>query len=176
MQTDEERIALQADITQWLKHCQEMRREPDLDGIRGILELHQKSKKKPNQIITVNCYYPGPMLQFDISTIENPATGARITMADVDEIYCKHAKLYVHIKGIANPVEVDYIHETEADFKWPLEMEIFDTEGVKVAHEDATICGVAKVTGIQEEDNYDNYVELAEKVGFFTHNGKGERI
>ena len=144
MQTDEERIALQADITQWLKHCQEMRREPDLDGIRGILELHQK---KPNQIITVNCYYSGPMLQFDISTIKNPATGARITMADVDEIYCKHAKLYVHIKGIANPVEVDYIHETEADFKWPLEMEIFDTEGVKVAHDK----GDFYITGIQGE-------------------------
>ena len=59
MQTDEERIALQADITQWLKHCQEMRREHDLDGIRGILELHQKSKKKSNQIITVKCWYNG---------------------------------------------------------------------------------------------------------------------
>ena len=80
------------------------------------------------------------MLEYDISTIENPATGARITMADVDEIYCKHAKLYVRIKGIANPVEVDYIAETESDFKWPHSMEVFDAEGMVACSETDGYC------------------------------------
>ena len=31
-------------------------------------------------------------------------------------------------------------------------------------------------TGSDDEESRDNYVELARKVGFFTHNGKGERI
>ena len=133
MQSNEERLALQADITEWLKFCQQQKREPDLDGIKGILEIHKKDKKQSKQIITVDCSYDGPLLQFDVSTIENPATGARITMDDVDEIYCKYTKLYVHIKGIANPVEVDYIGETEPDYKWPISMEIFDADGTIVS-------------------------------------------
>jgi hypothetical protein len=131
MQSNEERIALQADITEWLKFCQQQKREPDLDGIKGILDVHKKQNNK--QIITVNCHYFGPILQYDISTIENPATGERITMADIDEIYCKHTSLHVHIKGIANPILVDYIDETEPDYKWPVSMEIFDAEGTIVA-------------------------------------------